>query len=130
LASISGVISTLATGSDLAGGDEGVEPGAGADVDYVLTGCQRAQRERVAHPGEGFHGPVGQRANHAVAVAKAARQFAAGVEVVARAGGDSYFAVLITNLVAQRIRVDRQITGHGSPPSPPPEGQADSLPFS
>ena len=64
--------------------------------------------------------------------AGAARQAEAGLRAVDQpqrlAGGER--EVLLEDGEAQRGRVDWQITGHGSPPSPPPEGQADSLPFS
>jgi hypothetical protein len=58
-----------AGGPDLRGGEEGVEAGAGADVDDTVAGAERSQREEVGHAGEPFDGPVGQ-GGHGVVVAE------------------------------------------------------------
>ena len=82
-------------GSDVVGGDEAVEPGAGADVDHPFTGLDRAQRERVADPGEGLHGPVGQRVDDRRVVAEPGGEWSSGVEVVGGVGLDGDGAVLL-----------------------------------
>ena len=113
----------------MVGGDEGVEPGAGADVDDPLAGFEAAQRERVADPGERLDRPLRQPVDDGRVVAEALGEAAAGVEVVAaaRIGGD--LAVLLADLGPQRGGVRDEldlaggwvghhvvVDGHGGPP--------------
>jgi hypothetical protein len=95
----------MAARADLAGGDEGIEPGAGAGVGYLFTGCQPPQRERVAHAGEGLHRPVRQRAGRGGFITQAGGKAPAGAEVEAGTGVDGHLAVLAAYLLTQRVRV-------------------------
>ena len=46
-------------GSDLFGGEDGVESGAAADVYHAFVRLQVAEREGAAYSGEGLDGRVG-----------------------------------------------------------------------
>ena len=100
-----------------------VEPAAGADIYYLFARRQAPQRERVCHAGEGLHGLVRQRVYLAGLVAEATSQSPAGVEVEAGAGVKGHVPVLAADLLAQRVRVDRQILCHDTPPSPATMGR-------
>src|SRR5579885_1901834 len=71
----------LSAVADLAGGDEAVEPGAGADIDNTLANLEDAERERVAHAGERFHRSVWKRVYGVGFIAEPGGERAAGVEV-------------------------------------------------
>jgi hypothetical protein len=92
-------------GPDLGGGDEGVQPGAAADVDDPLAGLEAAKRKGVAHAGEGFNCPVGQGCEQACVVAEPGRKSPAGVEIEGLACVQRDGAVLAADLVAQRVAI-------------------------
>ena len=96
----------VAGGSDVVGGDEAVEPGAGADVDDPFTGCDGPQRERVGHAGERLDGTVGERVDDRRVVAEPVGERSSGVEVVGGVGVDGDGAVLLAHLLAQDLGVD------------------------
>ena len=97
----------------MVGGDEGVEPGAGTDVDDPFAGFEAAQREGVADPGERLDRPLRQSVDDGRVVAEPLGEAAAGVEVVGAAGVDGDLAVLVAHLGAQRLAVDGRLDGHG-----------------
>ena len=72
---------TRPDGTDLVGGDERVEPGAGTDVDDPLAGLQVTQRERVGDPGERLDRPIRQPVDDVGVVAESGGERPTGVEV-------------------------------------------------
>ena len=84
----------------MVGGDEAVEPGAGADVDDALALLQVAQRERVADTGERLDRSIGQLVDDRRVVAEPDGERPTGVEVVGRIGIDGDGPVLVPHLVA------------------------------
>ena len=97
----------------MVGGDEGVEPGTGTDVDDPFAGFEAAQREGVGDPGERLDGPLRHAVDDGWVVAESLGVAAAGVEVVGAARVEGDLAVLVAHLGAQRLAVDRRRDGHG-----------------
>ena len=87
-----------AGGADLACGDERVEPGSRSGVNHPLTWRESPQRERVADPGEGLDGPVGQPVDDGRVIAEASGQRPPGVEVMRGVGGERDVAVKFAEL--------------------------------
>ena len=90
----------LAVRADLVGGEDGVEPGAAADVDHPLARLQVAQREGAADAREGLDSRVGQTVDDGGGVAEPGRQCTPGVEVERRPWLQGDFAVLLLDLCA------------------------------
>jgi len=86
-------------------GDEGAEPGAGANVDDPFTRFEQAQREGVADTGEGLDCPVGQRVDHMRVVARPGRAGPAGVKAEGVSGVERDGAVLVADLAADRVAI-------------------------
>ncbi len=105
-----------AVGPDVVGGDEAVEPGSGSDVHDTFATHDRAQRERVADPGEGLHSAVGQCVDDRRVVAEPGGERPSGVEVVRRVGLDGDGAVLLADLVAEDAGVHDGCFGHDQSP--------------
>ena len=116
----------MALVTNLPGCDEGIEAGARADVHDFLAALEMAQREGVAHAGEGLHGVVGKRINDGVRVSESLRERAAGAEVETALRVDRDVAVLSANLATQGLvindlAVHRSLPlspGAGPPPAP------------
>ena len=97
----------------MVGSDEGVEPGAGPDVDDPFAGLEAAQGEGVADTGERLDRPLRQSVDDGWVVAESLGVAAAGVEVVRAARVEGDLAVLVAHVGAQRLAVDRRLDGHG-----------------
>lgn len=114
----------MALVTNLPGCDEGIEAGTRADVHDFLAALEMAQREGVAHAGEGLHGAAGKRINDGVA--EPLRERAAGAEVETALRVDRDVAVLSANLATQGLvindlAVHRSLPlspGAGPPPAP------------
>jgi hypothetical protein len=103
----------LAGRSDLTGGDERVESGTRADVDYPFARIETSQGERVADPGERLDGTVRQCIGDALVVAEAGGEGSAGVEVMGAIRVEGDVAVLVLYLRPQGVDIDEYFVGHG-----------------
>ena len=119
----------MALVTNLPGCDEGIGAGARADVHDFLAALEMAQREGVAHAGEGLHGAAGKRVNDGVRVSEPLRERAAGAEVETALRVDRDVAVLSANLATQGLVINDLVVHRSSPLSqgagPPPALASD-----
>jgi hypothetical protein len=92
-------------GADLADGDERVEAGPAANVEDLLPGPQRAQRERVADAREGLDGAAGKRVDDGAGIAEELG-YPRPVRKSKAVPGERDVAVLSAYLTAQHARIN------------------------
>src|SRR5438067_12317733 len=102
--------------TDLMGGDERVEAGAGTGVHDSFARFERAKLERVPDAGEGLHRPVGQRIDDRPVVPEARGGNPTGVEVERRVRRRRDAAVLALHLFSKLLCIHRHGLGHDASP--------------
>jgi hypothetical protein len=115
----------LAGCADLLRGDEGIEPGAAANIDNNLAGIQFPEEEWVACPCEGIDGFWWQRVDDLLRVTEHLGEGLTRMEVEAHFGVGSHIAVLLCDEASEVFPVDGGDTNWGLSQSSAPFRMAE-----